>query len=143
MLLFVYGSLKEGFPNFHVNKGRRVPGRFMTVEPYPLYLADGVLPCLLPRPGDGLRVVGQLFEVDDKQLAAMDELERVGHSGGYARITIDVRAEAAESSTPAGAPAAPIRALVYVQAETRLQAGGAHIGPIDEYTEAHARALRW
>ena len=49
-LLFVYGSLKEGFPNFHVNKGRRVPGTYRTVQPYPLFLANGQLPCLLDAP---------------------------------------------------------------------------------------------
>ena len=42
--LFVYGSLKEGFPNFHVNQGRRVPGEFRTVRPHPLYLVGGRLP---------------------------------------------------------------------------------------------------
>ena len=29
--VFVYGTLKQGFANFHVNGGQRVPGRFVTV----------------------------------------------------------------------------------------------------------------
>ena len=61
-LLFVYGSLKEGFPNFHVNKGRRVPGTYRTVQPYPLFLANGQLPCLLDAPGSGHRVLGRIAE---------------------------------------------------------------------------------
>jgi len=171
MLLFVYGSLKEGFPNHHVNRGRRVPGVFRTVQPYPLYLADGVLPCLLARPGAGLRVQGQLFEVAEDDLAAMDALERVGEPGGYARITIEVEPagdgategaleargerEGSEQRDPHGrrAPAArtdgatgqarPTAAFVYVQSEARLGADGAHVGPIAEYTPEHARQLRW
>ena len=48
--LFVYGSLKEGFPNFHINRGRRIAGQFRTVLPHSLHLVNGRLPCLLPLP---------------------------------------------------------------------------------------------
>lgn len=151
MLLFVYGSLKEGFPNHHVNRGRRVPGTFRTVVPYPLYLADGVLPCLLPSPGSGHRVLGQLFEVGEHELAAMDLLERVGEPGGYARHTIEVEPVDAAAATAAavlgdGAAEAGrpvITAFVYMQSESRLANSGQHIGPIAEYTPEHARSLRW
>jgi gamma-glutamylaminecyclotransferase len=85
-MLFVYGSLKEGFPNFHVNGGRRVPGRFRTVHPHPLYLADGVLPCLLPAAGQGHRVAGQLFEVGAAELARMDRLEKRRRGRGRQRV---------------------------------------------------------
>lgn len=135
-LLFVYGSLKEGFPNFHVNQGRRVPGTYRTVQPYPLYLAEGVLPCLLPVPGRGQRVVGQLFEVGAAALARMDRLEKVGQPGGYARVTIDVEASD-------GAGAGTIAAFVYVQQESLLAGTGPHVGPIAEYTHEHAKSLRW
>lgn len=140
MLLFVYGSLKEGFPNFHVNRGRRVPGDFRTVQPHPLYLADGVLPCLLAEPGAGLRVHGQLFEVNAAELAAMDELERVGLPGGYTRATIDVQAV---GGTSGASNRAPTEAFVYVQSAARLAPGRAHVGPLADYTLEHARALRW
>jgi gamma-glutamylaminecyclotransferase len=139
MLLFVYGSLKEGFPNFPVNRGRRFPGRFRTARAYPLYLADGVLPCLLLQPGVGEAVHGQLFEVDEAALAAMDELERVGQPGGYSRVPIEVVATAA---SPA-APPQPRTAWVYVQDPSRLAPGGEHVGPLAEYTPEHARRLRW
>lgn len=137
MLLFVYGSLKEGFPNFHANKGHRLPGRYRTVQRYPLYLADGALPCLLPQPGSGLHVVGQLFEVNARQLAEMDALERVGEPGGYARLSIEVRPH----DETAGA--APRTAFVYMQHESRLAGAGPHTGPLAEYTLDHARLLRW
>lgn len=134
--LFVYGSLKEGFPNFHVNKGRRLPGEFSTLRPYPLYLVAGRLPCLLPAPGEGLQVQGQLFEVSAGELALMDALERVGQPGGYRRELIDVqRMDAAAPQT--------IAAFVYLQSHTMLDAAGTHLGPLALYTLEHARSLRW
>ncbi|WP_039841607.1 gamma-glutamylcyclotransferase [Vibrio owensii] len=36
--VFVYGTLKEGFPNFKSNNGTRYQGKFTTLETYPLYL---------------------------------------------------------------------------------------------------------
>lgn len=134
--LFVYGSLKQGFPNFHVNQGRRLPGDFRTLQPYPLYLIGGRLPALLPAPGQGLQVQGQLFEVSAEALARMDALERVGEPGGYRRELIEVQA------MDAAAPAA-IAAYVYLQAQAMLDAPGTHLGPLSLYTLDHARSLRW
>jgi gamma-glutamylaminecyclotransferase len=134
-LLFVYGSLKEGYPNHPVNRGRRVPGEYRTAQAYPLHLVDAVLPCLFLRPGEGLPVRGQLFEVDDAALAAMDALERIGEPGGYQRITIDVLA--------IDTPGRLTPAFVYVQDAALLGRGGPHPGPLAEYTMEHARALRW
>lgn len=36
--VFVFGTLKEGFPNFAVNTGIRLSGNFETEDLYPLYL---------------------------------------------------------------------------------------------------------
>jgi gamma-glutamylaminecyclotransferase len=136
-LLFVYGSLKEGFPNFHVNAGRRIAGVYRTVQAYPLYLAEGRLPCLLATPGSGHHVVGQLFEVTPEALAAMDALERVGERGGYARVAIEV------TPADAAAEATATTANVYVQSAARLATPGPHLGPLAEYTLEHAKALDW
>lgn len=135
--LFVYGSLKEGFPNFHVNKGKRIPGRYRTVQPHPLFLADGRLPCLLLSPGAGHHVAGELFEVAVADLVAMDRFERVGEPEGYMRTVIQV-----ELVEPGRDPV-PLDAFVYVRHGSLLAAPGAHIGPISEYTQEHAKALRW
>jgi gamma-glutamylaminecyclotransferase len=135
-LLFVYGSLKEGFPNFHVNKGRRRTGDFQTVDALPLYLFRGRLPCLLPQPGQGLKVRGQLFEVDEKALGAMDALERVGEAGGYVRSRIQVARVGDE-------PAQALEAEVYMQSPALLEQPGPHVGPLAEYTAQHASRLRW
>ena len=135
--LFVYGSLKEGFPNFHVNQGRRLPGEFRTLQPYPLYLVAGRLPCLLPAPGEGLQVQGQLFEVTADELALMDALERVGQPGGYRRELIEVQ------RMGAAAAGEVIAAYAYLQSPAMLDAAGPHLGPLALYTLEHARSLRW
>lgn len=135
-LLFVYGSLKEGFPNFHANAGRRLAGEYRTEDAYPLLLFDGQLPCLLPLRGRGLPVKGQVFEVERAALAAMDRLERVGEPGGYTRRTIRVL-----RTDLAGAAA--VDAFVYMQDPALLAGPGNHVGPIDEYTAEQATRLRW
>lgn len=135
-LLFVYGSLKEGFPNFHVNAGRRVAGEYQTSQAFPLYLYRGQLPCLLATPGSGHRVRGQVFAVTPAALAAMDEFERVGQPGGYRRIAIDVVALGQPGS-------AAFSAFAYVQDPALFAAPGEHVGPLSEYTTEHARRLRW
>ena len=101
--LFVYGSLKQGFPNDQVNQGRRVAGEFKTLLRHPFFLIRGQLPCLLPADGSGFQVLGQLFDVSGDDLAAMDALERVGQPGGYRRVEIDVLA----ADDPAGPRCAP------------------------------------
>ena len=62
--VFVFGTLKEGFPNFATNRGRRVAGDFVTKERYPFYLVgERHSPWLIDQPGEGERIVGQVFEV--------------------------------------------------------------------------------
>jgi len=134
-LLFVYGSLKQGFPNAHVNTGQRVPGNFRTLQRLPFYLADGGrLPCLVLQPGHGLQVLGELFEVDAAALAAMDRLERVGEPQGYSRVRIEVQ-QVDDGRV--------LEADVYVQQASQLDLSHALIGPLAEYTLEHAQHLRW
>ena len=134
-LLFVYGSLKEGFPNAHVNTGRRLPGGFRTCERLPFYLLGaGHLPCLVLQPGQGLQVLGQLFEVTAADLAAMDRLERVDDPQGYRRVRIGV--EQINNGRV-------FEAFVYVQQTARLDPTQPMIGPLAEYTAEHAQHLHW
>lgn len=134
-LLFVYGSLKQGFPNAHVNTGRRISGDFRTLQRLPFYLVGaGRLPCLVLQPGHGLQVRGQLFEVSATDLAAMDRLERVGEPQGYSRVRIEVQ-QLDDGHV--------LEADVYVQQAARLDPSNALIGPLDEYTLAQSQHLRW
>jgi len=59
-------------------------------EPYPLYIAQdfhGLV--MLDRPGEGLRVHGELVEVTEHELPVLDDLESVGSKGSF-RSTVEV-----------------------------------------------------
>ena len=127
--VFVYGTLKVGFRNFHVNRGTRLPGDFITEQAYPLHvIGEFGLPWLVHEPGQGHRITGQVFEVDDAALAAMDALERVGDAGWYSRQPLAARHTVSGDVTPA---------LAYFGSAARLLTERVHHGPLAEYTEAH------
>lgn len=135
--VFVFGTLKEGFPNFATNKGRRLPGEFVTKERYPFYLVgERHSPWLLDQPGQGERVVGQVFEVDEAALAAMDLLERTHEPDGYRRTRIAVEAHGV-----AGNPA-PIDVFVYMKQAGHFVGSQARLGPLREYLPEHAALYR-
>jgi gamma-glutamylaminecyclotransferase len=140
-LLFVYGSLKAGFPNAHHNTGRRIGGGFNTAEAYPLMLLRGVLPCLVLTPGRGLAVHGEVYDVTPDNLADMDRFERVGEPGGYRRQTIAVVRSGDPLLGPPDTPALSVQ--VYGQDATVLDQPGQHVGPLNVYTLEHAQRLRW
>ena len=136
-LVFVFGTLKEGFPNFATNKGRRVPGDFITRQRYPLYLVgERHSPWLIDSAGEGERVCGQLFEVDETILAAMDLLERVREPDGYRRVTIPVESAGGESAPHA------IEAFAYLKQARHFVPSDARLGPLREYTLEHAALYR-
>ena len=127
--VFVYGTLKQGFRNFHVNRGMRVGGDFVTVQACPLYILGPFgLPWLVHEPGRGHPVRGQVFEVDDAGLAEMDWLERVNDAEWYTRRPLDVQ------PVEGGAPLA---AVAYFGSAARVASETVHHGPLAEYTEAH------
>ncbi|WP_369922034.1 gamma-glutamylcyclotransferase family protein [Marinomonas polaris] len=89
--VFVFGTLKEGFPNFKTNKGIRYRGDFKTKDRYPLYLVgERFSPWLVLQSGEGHPVKGQVFEVSDNVLAEMDALERITAIDGYRKVSIPV-----------------------------------------------------
>lgn len=139
-LVFVYGSLKQGFANEHVNAGRRVAGRWRTRERWPmLLLGTGEVPCLVAAPGTGHQVIGELYEVDAQALVRMDRLERVGEAAGYVRIEVAIeRCDAQPAAQTEDA-----RAFVYVKPQHAIAPGEPRIGPLAEYLPEHARNFRW
>lgn len=135
-LVFVYGTLKQGFRNAHVNTGRRVPGVFVSVERLPLYvIGPAQLPWLVNRPGQGEYVIGEMYEVDEAALARMDALERITEADWYSRGQIAVRALG-------DAQAAVLVAQVYYGSAERAQREATHFGPLPEYAQQHAAAYR-
>lgn len=158
--IFVYGTLKEGFPNFHLNAGRRVPGMFRTRQPLPLFVVrlpfEDRAPWLLNSPGQGHQVVGQVFEVDSVHLADMDVFEETHLPNGYVRVELELepllelelsqapeqarqqRQEQAPAATQCAAPRPPIQAHAYLKRPAELSTCLAAEGPFAEYTLAHA-----
>ena len=135
-LVFFFGTLKEGFPNFATNRGVRLQGAFRTRERYPLYLVgERCSPWLIDMPGEGEQVVGQVFEVDHAALAAMDALERVGEPDGYRRVTIAVEAQGTHDVPM-------LRPFVYLQPAQHLDPATLRVGPLCEYTLDHAALYR-
>lgn len=142
-LVFVYGTLKEGFPNFSVNRGRRVAGQFVTIESYPLYIIGPIqVPWLVDRPGTGYPVIGELYQVDEETLAAMDLLEQVDEPGWYQRRPIQV------TRHPAVTGAEAVSAFVYFGDPGRVddragsRASTDCFGPFPEYTLQQSRSYR-
>lgn len=89
LLYFAYGTLQRGFPNyepFAADLGEPL-GRYRTVDPYPLVvplrLACANPGCrfvhrmcaLLPDPGAGVPVEGELFAVAPSAIERLDRLE--------------------------------------------------------------------
>ncbi len=129
--VFVYGTLKEGFANFGINAGRRLPGTYRTVQKYPLYIiGEPFLPWLVNQPGTGENVLGQLFQVSEQVLQNMDVLEQIDEEGWYARVEIEVEEVGAQGKLP-------MRAFVYFGASERVPQEHVHAELLTEFTAEH------
>ncbi len=73
MRLFVYGTLLSGEGNHRVHRGGRLIGVRRTEPRYTL-VSLGVFPALLDR--GSTSVAGDVYEVDDATLAAVERLSR-------------------------------------------------------------------
>jgi gamma-glutamylaminecyclotransferase len=138
LLVFVYGTLKEGFPNFHLNPGRRIPGTYRTRQALPFYVVqlrdEDRAPWLVNKPGQGVQVAGQVFEVDAATLQAMDDFEEVGLPTGYVRVELEL-----EAVDQAGVG---VSAHAYMKEEHQMVECLAVEGPFAEYTEQLAVGYR-
>lgn len=131
LLVFVFGTLKEGFPNFDKNQGKRIVGDFVTTEKYPLHLVgDRNSPWMIDEKGEGLPINGQVFEVSQEALNTMDTLERVDKPDGYMRATIEVR-------NPETGKVMDVYAYLKPK-ELWDEKTMSKLGPFDEYTLEHA-----
>ncbi|GAA6142502.1 gamma-glutamylcyclotransferase family protein [Hydrogenophaga sp. 5NK40-0174] len=132
--VFVYGTLKQGFPNFGVNAGERMGDEFITCEALPLYVVslptENRAPWLMNLPGEGMRVRGQVYEVDAAALDAMDTLELVGHPNGYVRSEVELVAHEGGDER--------FTAYVYLKPPEQLVRCLTREGPFEAYTEALA-----
>ena len=75
-VLFVYGTLKQGFPNHaHISRERYL-GIAATAPKYEMY-RYGSYPALIDGKESPLSIHGELYEVVDSQLIQLDKLEGV------------------------------------------------------------------
>jgi gamma-glutamylaminecyclotransferase len=135
-LVFVFGTLKEAFPNFSRNSGIRVPGTYATTLAFPFFLVgERFSPWMMDSPGLGHRVRGQLFDVDVAGLREMDLLERVGEPDGYVRQRISIHR--VDDLTEF-----EVEAFVYLKPSRLLDSKEVRLGPLEEYTQAHSSLYR-
>ncbi len=128
--VFVYGTLKDGFPNCRFNRGERIAGEFATKDHYELYLVgDRYVPWLIDKPGVGHHVTGQVFAVDTVALAEMDSLEGVGKPNGYTRLEIPVAPPVADDT---------FGVFVYMKRPDQLNSNEVRLGPLASYEPEHA-----
>ena len=132
--VFVYGTLKEGFPNHARNAGTRLVGDYRTRERYPLLLVgERYSPWLVLDEGEGYRVSGQVFLVDDEALDALDRLERVTEVDGYRRLRIGVVARSSGDES---------EAFAYLKPAALLAHAAVREGPLHNYTLENALRYR-
>jgi gamma-glutamylaminecyclotransferase len=129
-LVFVFGTLKRGFPNHHYLAQQTLLGDFETEQAYPLYLVgERHSPWLIDQPGEGMKVRGQVFEVDEQCLAALDELERIHARDGYRRQEIKVSSQQGSVK---------LSVYAYLKPAHQLNKKAIRCGPITEYLLEHA-----
>ena len=135
--VFVFGTLKQGFPNHQRNRGRRLEGRYRSLEAYPLLLVgERHSPWLVDVPGEGRPVYGEVYELEDAELAEMDLLERIDQPDGYRRKALLVIDEISKQELRVQAYLKPVEQYL------ALPASEIHSGPLSEYSLAHAAAYR-
>ncbi len=84
-LVFVYGTLKQGFSNHRYLAGSKFLGTGRTVERYAMY-ASGIPFVVMTEPISEIH--GELYEVDDFTLETLDDLE--GHPDFYRREQAEI-----------------------------------------------------
>ncbi|GMI63900.1 hypothetical protein like AT5G46720 [Hibiscus trionum] len=110
VLIFTYGTLKQGHGNHHLmqdlmhQKDAVFLGSHLTHQPHPLVIGPHGIPYLINLPGHGHRVKGELYSVSAPGLVRLDQLEgtRIGH---YERLPIQVCREEDEKGVVVAAEA--------------------------------------
>jgi len=111
-VLFVYGTLKSGQANNRLLARQEFLGEAVTLPIYRLY-GLGWHPGLVTDTDAGLAVEGELWGVDDRTLAELDEYEGVPHWFDRELIALrdvvgDFQAYFFKQAVPAGSPTGAI-----------------------------------
>lgn len=96
-LVFVYGTLKTNQPNHHwlTNQANGRSGLISngkTINRYPMVIGTRYnIPYLLKLPDTGHEICGEIYEIDQQMLAALDKLE--DHPKHYLREQIEINGD--------------------------------------------------
>lgn len=128
--VFVYGTLKRGFPNHHYISGARFLAEATTIDAYPLVVGGTwFTPYLIPEKGGGHRVKGELWDVPDAMMPALDDLESTHLPNGYRRHRIPVLPVDASE---------PVEAWTYFRERRHIAI--IHTRDLDDYQDRRYRA---
>lgn len=106
--VFVYGTLKKGQPNYSImldtTKGNaKFLGHACTVDKYPLVIAGKYsIPFLLNVPGEGQRVHGEIYSVDDQMMKFLDWFEGCPQKYQRAKVLLEVEEWVGEGTSQVG-----------------------------------------
>ncbi|XP_028327383.1 gamma-glutamylaminecyclotransferase B-like [Gouania willdenowi] len=95
--VFVYGTLKKGQPNYYRmfdsgNGQAEFLASAVTEQKYPLVIATKYnIPFLLNIPGQGHRVHGEIYKVDERMLSFLDDFESTPSMYQRHPITLEVK----------------------------------------------------
>jgi gamma-glutamylaminecyclotransferase len=92
--LFVFGTLKRGFPLHERGlAGATFRGSYRTSQRFPMVIAGPwFAPMMFDQPGKGHQVMGELYDIEAERWPVLDALESIGVEGNFSR-TIDVESE--------------------------------------------------
>ncbi|ELW71490.1 gamma-glutamylaminecyclotransferase [Tupaia chinensis] len=145
--IFVYGTLKRGQPNHQVlldsaNGAAAFRSQARTVEPYPLVIAgEHNIPRLLTLPGKGVRVLGEIYVVDEQMLRFLDDFE--GCPTMYQRTLVPVEALGGEGT---GGPERAVASEVvqcFVYTTATYSPSWAHLPYHEDYDSEGQHGLRY
>jgi len=92
-LIFIYGSLRQGFANHYKISGAKYIGLYSTVKPMCMIgLKSGAYPLVIRNPPisdiEKVPIIGELYSVSPEMLNYLDKLEGEGQPDSYKRVII-------------------------------------------------------
>ncbi|KAM9820849.1 gamma-glutamylaminecyclotransferase B-like [Neosynchiropus ocellatus] len=146
--VFVYGTLRRGQPNnYRMSESSNGSAEFLataqTVQPYPLVIATAFnIPFLLNIPGQGQRVHGEIYRVDEQMLKFLDEFESIPTMYQRTSVKLEVK-EWARNKEGEETPAAGSITEAFVYSTTTYQPEWKTLPTYDNYDSFGAHGLQY
>ena len=128
--VFVYGTLKNNFPNYYLNKGLYL-GEYITIEKFSLCLVgERYSPCIIENFINPLNIIGELFEVTNEIMQNFDDRERINKIDGYIKKQILLKNKFNDNNI--------VSAFCYLKTNLQIQKIEIKVSNLSEYTQEHA-----